>query len=151
MRCIVIFSANFWSISPKEIYSFKIISTFYLFSEAKKNLSNMIAMILDMNMIIKSDRSERMNHYDNAPGNVVVFEALLHNPTASPMSLRAKEVNNKSSLLQCLPKAKSLWLPPNYYHYASFKWYTLNNIEVISTLSRVNMYDSLKNSPSLLK
>ena len=44
-----------------------------------------------------------MNHYDNAATYIVVFEASLHTPTASPMSLRAKEVNNKSSLLQCLP------------------------------------------------
>ena len=32
----------------------------------------------------------------------------------------------------------------------SFKWNIFNNIEVISTLSRINMYDSLTNLPSLL-
>ena len=63
--------------------------------------------------------------------------------TAANLKLTAKEVKKYSS-------TNILTVPCYGFSYASFKWYTFNNIEVISTLSRINMYDSLKNLPSLL-
>ena len=61
----------------------------------------------------------------------------------------ANEVNVKQATTS-LWRYKHVTVPCYSFFNAAFKWYTFNNIEVISTLSRINMYDSLKNSPSLL-